>query len=123
MRVSLKAIRRAFGTRLGVVALLVVLGRALVPVGFMPDLVNGELQLVPCDGTMPAHHHHPGTPTPSPHTPCSFAMSGGAMLASAVQPVSDRPPAPQARSATPEFSLPSKAPARHSAPRGPPSLG
>jgi len=112
---------------LAALALVAVMARALIPVGFMPVVVHGDTQLVFCDGVIPGsahhgHHGHPG-PTSISDAPCPFAISGGATPLPAPIDLSLADAAPQT-TATPtvaQTSL-SEAPPRHTAPRGPPSL-
>jgi hypothetical protein len=106
-------------------ALVAVISRALIPMGFMPIVVNGEAQLRFCSGvaggTDLAHHAHPGS-TSTADAPCVFAVSGGAAaiptaIHFALTDVAPRLAVPLAEQST----LP-EAPPRYTAPRGPPSL-
>lgn len=105
-----------------VITLIAALCRGLIPIGFMPGVVRGSAGVMLCDGI--AHQtHHPGQGAPATHTPCPFAMSAGAAPLAATIDVADarwlaqRPALPLAQSL-----LRSAAPARYSAPRGPPAL-
>jgi hypothetical protein len=108
---------------IGALALFAVLCRALIPIGFMPGVVHGAVQLMPCDGTAHLHARH-GEPAPpsTNHTPCPFAMSGGAAPLPATIDASDARTAPQRAALPTEQSLLPEAPARYTAPRGPPLL-
>jgi hypothetical protein len=106
-------------------ALVAVIARALIPMGFMPIVVNGEAQLRFCSGVAGgAHfdqHGQPGS-TSTADAPCVFAVSGGAApiptaILFTLAHVAPRLAVPLAEQST----LP-EAPPRHTAPRGPPSL-
>ena len=59
-------------------ALVAVISRALIPMGFMPIVVNGETQLRFCSGVAGAahldEHGQPGS-TSTADAPCMFAVS------------------------------------------------
>jgi hypothetical protein len=102
------------------ITLIAALCRGLIPIGFMPGVVHGSAGLMLCDGI--AHHPlHGGQGAPSAHTPCPFAMSGLAAPLAATIDLADarwlaqRPALPLAPSL-----LRTAAPARYTAPRGPP---
>jgi hypothetical protein len=112
--------------RFAALALIAVMARALIPMGFMPVVVHGETQLMFCDNGGPGsgHHGHDGHSgsTPGADAPCPFAISGSAAPLPVTIGFSLADAAP--RTAAPfvaRSSLP-KAPPRHTAPRGPPSL-
>ncbi len=122
--VDLRRVLRREYLRQGIVAitLFAALCRGLIPIGFMPGVVQGSVGLMLCDGT--AHHpHHGGQPVPATHTPCPFAMSGGAAALSATIDFAEARWLPQRAALPVALSLlPTATPARHTAPRGPPSL-
>jgi hypothetical protein len=104
------------------ITLIAALCRGLIPIGFMPGVVHGTAGVMLCDGI--AHHaHHPGQGAPATHTPCPFAMSAGAAPLAATIDVADARWLPQ-RPAPPlaQSLLRTAAPARYTAPRGPPPL-
>jgi hypothetical protein len=110
--------------RRGIVALTLfaLVCRCLIPSGFMPGVVHGAAGLVLCDGV--AHQQHHGTqPAPATHTPCPFAMSGGAAPLAATIDFAEARWLPQ-RAPLPitQSLLRGEAPARYTAPRGPPAL-
>jgi hypothetical protein len=109
--------------RQGIVAitLFAALCRGLIPIGFMPGVVQGSAGLMLCDG-MAHQTHHGGQPAPGTHTPCPFAMSGGAPLAATIDFAEARRLPQRAALPVALSLLPTAAPARHTAPRGPPSL-
>ncbi|HEY2275568.1 MAG TPA: hypothetical protein VGH61_08705 [Steroidobacteraceae bacterium] len=104
-------------------ALPVLVLRALLPVGFMPvsdrggfhiDFCPGEAQPPGALAAQPlAHHHHHGgadhgAPSPASHAPCLFALSGSPAFAPAAPAVAPPPPAASALAAdlTSRVSLP-----------------
>jgi hypothetical protein len=114
---------RRNGTRdwLGALALLGLLLRALVPAGFMPSPVHGEMRLVLCavPGTDIARHEHLPR-TGSDNLPCPFATGGAGAIPSA-EPADLRPVVLSLLCATTLYRAPpGAAPLRHAAPRGPP---
>lgn len=105
-------------------ALVAVLARGLIPVGFMPGSVDGRPQLVICNGHMPGmsapgRHGHPGA---SGAVLCPFAHVGGAapMPAPALVALTYWSIVLPAHRA--ERGVFADSPPRHRAPRGPPSL-
>ena len=116
--------KRSVRGRLVVLALVAVAARGLIPVGFMPGLVDGHPQLVICNGHMAGmvhlgHHDHSGA---NADVLCPYAHGGGAAplysdpaLASAYATVIIVVPLI-------ERTVPVEAPPRFTAPRGPPSV-
>lgn len=107
---------------LGALALLGLLARALIPVGFMPMQLQGKVQMVLCapQGQGATHQHHAPRGS-SDSTPCPFAASAAAL---APQPFLVAPAASWLRVAslcTLYCSLTKAAPLRHAAARGPPT--
>jgi hypothetical protein len=106
---------------LGALALLGLLVRALVPAGFMPAQLHGEVQLVLCsgDGGGPfGAHPVPGNGTDK--LPCPFAASGATMAAPAHSAAPTFTFLAQAEVAA-RYHAPADAPPlRHAAARGPP---
>jgi hypothetical protein len=104
-------------------ALIGLLLRALVPVGFMPAPVHGEVRLVLCSAAgINASHQVPEPHGVSDHLPCLFAAS---CAAAAPAPAQLTVKLLFLGSSSPESSYrspPSAAPARHTAARGPPIL-
>ena len=105
---------------------LALLARALIPVGFMPIVVDGTARLVLCDGGVDhrghASHPHSSGSTPSGDRHCPFALSGLTALLPATAgslPTDAMPDAPEAGA---EDSVQTEPPRRHAAPRGPPTL-
>ena len=104
-------------------ALLALLGRALIPVGFMPVASHGATHLMFCHG---GAAHAPaagqGRTRHGAEAPCSYALSGGPALLAELT----LPPLAALPDAQPEVAaLPgprASAPPRHAAPRGPPTL-
>ena len=138
---------RARRLRLPLLVLLVLPAltlRALIPMGFMPEVGAGggiSIGLCPGDaavldsaltdyapGPHAAHHHThhagggPGAPGSTHHGPCLFAASGAAALTPALPALTLVVPAP---GRVPEFSASgvfSPSILRTQSPRGPPSL-
>jgi hypothetical protein len=124
---SYEKLRRRFAA----LAIVAALARALVPVGFMPVMVDGTPKLMFCDGhaAVGAHHVHGGMPhhehaggAKSADGPCVFALSAGAaplpvVLAGTVPVTAADAFAPRSDQST--FTSP---PRRHAAPRGPPAV-
>jgi hypothetical protein len=135
---------RRFRRWFGVLAVLAILLRALIPAGFMIGQVDGHASWVVCAPGLEraAHHHaadpplmagmdHGGGTNPASgidhaaHAAahCPFALAAGAgLLAQAPTPadayfVQLRPPP-----AAVVHSIPAAPPWRHHAPRGPPTL-
>jgi hypothetical protein len=111
--------------RRGIVALTLfaVLCRCLIPIGFMPGVVHGAAGLMLCDGIVHQQHHHGTQPAPTTHTPCPFAMSGGAAPLAATIDLADARWLPQhAPLPVKQSLLRGEAPPRYTAPRGPPPL-
>ena len=106
---------------IAVAAILVVLLRALIPAGFMPVAAMGGTHLMFCHGADPQSVRHSGTHGGA-DSHCSFALSsGGAPAPSSL--VSNVTVSPDNwLRARQSISAPRAAPARHSAPRGPPVL-
>lgn len=114
--------RRGWRDWLGALALLGLLARALVPVGFMPIQLAGKLQVVLCapQGQDARQRHHVPRGG-SLSTPCLFAASGAAL---APQPCHSAPAASWLCVASIRSlccSLARAAPLRHAAARGPPA--
>ena len=106
--------------------------RALVPAGFMPAVAHGSLALGFCaDGGVALHATHPGhaaTQAAGSHaggahtgSECPFAQSAGPLLGAATPAPSSAPPPAAFGAPLVLTSVPSLAPWRHAAPRGPPS--
>jgi hypothetical protein len=123
--------RQSLRGHFAVLALVAVVARALIPTGYMPAMVDGHVQLVICEASMGAgvahhghhgHHDHQGQTHGAADSPCPFALSGGAA------PLPELATTTLATAAVASHSLfiPSapipEAPARYTAPRGPPSL-
>src|ERR1700680_3612114 len=103
--------------------------RALVPAGFMLAPIDGRLEIVLCDSSVPSlghHHHHSGyDPTTHHHNgvdpTCPYAQSSGpaplpALPAMAAAPVASAPVVQSNVSQTHATF----GPARQQTPRGPP---
>jgi len=112
--------------RFAALALIAVVARALVPMGFMPVVVHGQTQLMFCDNGMPgsAHHGHDGHSgsAPGADAPCPFTISGGAAPLPTTIDFAPTGAAPRATAAAVAHTALPEAPPRHTAPRGPPSL-
>ncbi|MCX7058972.1 MAG: hypothetical protein NTZ79_17875 [Proteobacteria bacterium] len=104
-------------------ALLALLVRGLIPVGFMPAQLGGATHLMFCHGTAMAMPDagHSGS-KPAAHGYCAYAASSGAALLP-VLALQAPPIVPAAISAaSPLSSRVAAPPPRHSAARGPPTL-
>jgi len=104
-------------------ALIALIARALIPLGFMPDVVDGQPRLVICNGRMSGsadlgRHGRSGS---SAETPCPFAHCGGAAPLPSTLDVSLAYTTPMIAVTFVERTVPAGAPRRYSAPRGPPS--
>ena len=104
-------------------ALIALIARALIPLGFMPGVVDGRPRLVICDGRMSGsadlgRHGRPGS---SAETPCPFAHCWGAAPPPSTLGVSLASTAPMIAVPFIERTVPAGAPPRYSAARGPPS--
>ena len=113
--------RRSWRDWLGALALLGLLTRALLPVGFMPVSLHGQMQLVLCTPqNAEIAHPHQAPRGGSASVPCLFAAGGSAL---APQPCLG-PPAAILLTLTnvpsPHCSVPAAPPLRHAAARGPP---
>lgn len=85
MRRGVETLRRIMKRHVPAACLLLVLTLCMklaVPVGFMPDLSDGGVRLVVCDGmavpaegahAMPGHHHHGHDASTRSDAPCPFA--------------------------------------------------
>jgi hypothetical protein len=117
--------RGSLHERFAALALVAIISRALIPMGFMPVVVNGEAQLRFCSGVAGAtdliQHAHPGS-TSSADAPCVFAVSGGAAPIPAAVHIAVAHVAPLLTVPLAEHSILPEAPPRYTAPRGPPSL-
>lgn len=107
-------------------ALVAVISRALIPMGFMPIVVNGEAQLRFCTGgaggaTHLDQHGQPGS-TSTADAPCVYAVSGGAAPIPTAIHIAHAHAAPRLAVPLADQSALPEAPPRHTAPRGPPSL-
>jgi hypothetical protein len=106
-------------------ALVAVISRALIPMGFMPIVVNGETQLRFCSGVAGAahldEHGQPGS-TSTADAPCAFAVSGGAAPIPTAIHFTLAHVAPLLAVPLVDQSTLPEAPPRYTAPRGPPSL-
>lgn len=106
------------------VAVFVLLVRALIPVGYMLDAAHGHAQLSFCgassaSGAPDSPGGHQG---PAGDAPCAFALSAGAAPLPVLPAL-----APLLLTVSPTvkpygFVLPASPPHRHAAARGPPSL-
>lgn len=77
--------------------------RALLPVGFMPEIDRAGIHIGFCPGEAQppgalagAQHHHGadhGSPSPARHPPCLFALSASPAFAPEVPAVAPLPPA------------------------------
>lgn len=114
--------RRGWRDWLGALALLGVLARALVPVGFMPMQLQGKMQMVLCAPQgRDAIHQHNAPRGSSEGAPCLFAASAAAL---APQPFYTPPAAGWlcVASVCSSYCSPTRAaPLRHAAARGPPA--
>lgn len=111
-------------------ALVTVLMRALIPVGFMPVAADGTLRMMFCDGGAGAsgHHVHSGSTGHGPghrtsvDVSCPFALSAGAAPLPTLAGAAAGAPLPPVAIAAPEVPARADLPPRNSAPRGPPTL-
>jgi hypothetical protein len=117
-------LRGPFRASLAALALLAFAAHALIPSGFMPGAVHGHSQLIVCSGMAPgsANHIHHGNSGPGSATPCSFALGGGPAPLPADFAVVAVTVATLLTVSFLERAVPSEAPPRHTAPRGPPTL-
>jgi len=110
---------------LAALALIAVVARALVPVGFMPMVSHGETRIMFCHDGMPGHAAAADPASHSGHgtteQPCSYATSAGAAPLPATIDFSLTHAAPEAADAPVVIPALIPAPARHAAPRGPPA--
>jgi hypothetical protein len=103
------------------IAMLALVVRALVPLGFMPMQVNGATQMMFCHGGL---HHAPATTPRSKVTgdgPCAFAVSGGAALQPTALAAIPAAESPRFLVLVASRSADRDTPPRHHAPRGPPA--
>jgi hypothetical protein len=120
--------RQSLRGHLAVLALVAVVARSLIPTGYMPSMVDGHVQLVICEASVGGgvahhgHHGHHGQTHGAADSPCPFALSGGG----APLPGFTATTLATAAVASHSVFIPSapvlEAPARYTAPRGPPSL-
>ena len=105
-------------------ALVAFFAHALIPTGFMPGSVQGQAQLVVCDGHMVGFGHagHHGNSGSNADSPCPFALSGGAAPLPAHFDMALAHIAPDLLVPFIERPVVSETPLRHAAPRGPPAL-
>jgi hypothetical protein len=101
-------------------ALLGVLVRALIPVGFMPVAAVDGTHLMFCHAADPHPSRHSGTQGVA-ESHCAFALgsSGAPTPAPVTATVTVTPEAPACEGRA--SSAPNTTPARHCAPRGPPA--
>lgn len=109
--------------RLIVLALVAVIARGLIPVGYMPGSVDGHAQLVICNGHMAGmvqlgHHGHSGA---NADVLCPFAHCAVAAPLAAMPGIFPIYEAVSLPVPSIERTLPAEIPLRYAAPRGPPS--
>jgi len=107
--------------------MIAAMSRAMIPVGFMPAVIDGHAQLVFCDGHAVGTTHHgqhgPAGSSSTADSPCPFALSGGAAPIPSIVNVARAHVVPPVVTKAAEQSPLPEAPRRYSAPRGPPSPG
>ena len=110
--------------------------RALVPVGFMPEIDGAGIHIDFCPGEAQppgaladaghlAQHHTKGgagqgSPAPASHPPCLFALSGSPAFVPAAPAVAPLPPAATALVAGPSSRVLPEGVVRSQSARGPP---
>ena len=112
--------RRRWREALGALALLGVLARALIPVGFMPMQIQGQVQLVLCSPQSVDLTHQHQAPRGTATQPCLFAASVAALAPHSCNEAVTATLLTLRGASTRDLSPPRAAPWRHAAARGPP---
>lgn len=113
--------RRGYRDWLGALALLGLLARALIPVGFMPQQVQGQIQLVLCSSQGADSIHTQHAPRSSASVPCLFAAGGAALAPAPCQGAPSASWLPVTNDGQHYCAPANAAPLRHAAARGPPA--
>jgi hypothetical protein len=112
--------RRRWREALGALALLGVLVRALIPVGFMPMQFQGQVQLVLCSPQSVDLTHQHQAPRGTVRHPCLFAASVAAPAPHSCNEALTVTLLTSRGACARDDSPPRAVPWRHAAARGPP---